>query len=154
MQSNYFHAAPIPLKPGSVIEPGNWGRVIKATRFNNGGLPMFYIRELVFENVRLREFPALPSRFESAFVFETAEAVIQFANGDGTRRDLCYEVEMVDPQANSHAAAINLVRDGQIGEFAIPFWENLAGNYWRGMGEGTREILTLSSLRIVKRVPE
>src|SRR5476649_367254 len=106
----FFHVAPIPLAKGSVIEVGNWGRMIKALRFGNGALPNYLVRELVFEQVRLLTAPTKPSRLAAVFIFETAELAIAMATRKG-RRDIGYAVRLVEPQAPIHRAGFNLVHD-------------------------------------------
>lgn len=77
--TNYFHSAPLLLEPGSIIKPGNWGRILNCYRQgNNLANAWMLARELAFEAVRTAEFAALPSRLAAAFVFETLNDVNQY----------------------------------------------------------------------------
>jgi hypothetical protein len=74
-----FHLAPLRLAAGSVIEPGNWGRILK--RYQNPhaqqqtmGNGWLMARELVYEIARLNFAPEAPSRFQSCFAVESLEA--------------------------------------------------------------------------------
>lgn len=151
MAETYFHAAPLGLAPGSIIEPGNWGRIIRARPMNNGSLPTFYIQELVFESVRLREFSRLPSRLDAAFVFESMNDATALLKTAG-RMDVLHEVEFVDPDSPRHRAGSNLIGLPTGDEAAIPALERHARQYWRGERIVAPEILTLSALRIVQRI--
>ena len=148
----FFHVAPIPLAKGSVIEVANWGRMIKALRFGNGALPNYLVREFVFEQVRLLTAATKPSRLAGAFIFETAEFAIAMAKRKG-RRDIGYVVRLVDADAPIHRAGFNLVHDTPVAdEPAIPWWENRARAYWAGEEIKIPELVTLSPLRIVRRL--
>lgn len=151
-EREFFHVAPIPLAKDSVIEAGNWGRMIKALRFGNGALPNYLVRELVYEQVRLGAAPTKPSRFAAVFIFETAELAIAMAKRKG-RRDIAYAVRLADPRAPTHRAGFNLVHDAPpADEPALPWWENRARAYWAGEEINIPELLTLSALRIIRRL--
>jgi hypothetical protein len=151
-EREFFHVAPIPLTKDSVIEIGNWGRMIRAVRFGNGALPNYLVRELVYEQVRLVAAAAKPSRLAGIFIFETPELASAMALRKG-RRDIAYAVQLVSPQAPIHRAGFNLVHDSPPAEEpTLPWWENRARAYWAGEEINVPELLTLSALRIVRRL--
>src|ERR1700681_2787150 len=108
----YLHFAPLRLAPGSVIQPGNWGRVLH--RYENAtvtqqlfGNAWILARELKFENVRLQNFPEKPSRFDAAFccIDENGARVYQ-AKVDFPRIQVLHRVEFVNRALPTHSGAI------------------------------------------------
>lgn len=69
-----FHAAWVWLEPGSVIRPGNYGRIIQIT----GSTHPHWTRETVLEKVHREEFPNKPSRLLSAFVVMNDRRTAEF----------------------------------------------------------------------------
>jgi hypothetical protein len=116
-----------------------------------GGLPTYFIRELAFEVVRLRDFPKLPSRFNSIFVFEDRNVSIREAQSDG-KRDIAYRVELVTPDAKSHRAGHNLIIWPQPGVLVLQWFEDLAKKYWAGQEIQTAEVVTESAVRVLERI--
>lgn len=144
MLTALYHCAPLLLSPGSVICPGNWGRIKRQYEEN----ALAIAREAILEDVRKREFGASPSRLESAFACPTLNSAEQF-RAKHARTGLIYKVELVDPTAPIHAGDHELYLQGFVG---INGMEELARRYWRGEGLGAPEVLTLSPLRVVKCV--
>jgi Protein of unknown function (DUF2441) len=71
-QQTFFHLSSIPLAPGSIIQPGNCGRIIKTYQSPVQNVQTFgnmnvVARELLFEMVRIESFPSKPSRMKAAF---------------------------------------------------------------------------------------
>jgi hypothetical protein len=122
--NSYFHFAPIMLAPRSVIEPGNFGRVIRLT----GAAHPLYRREMAYEAFRQERFPDRPSRLECLFCFLTLqEAERCRANIQGYAESILYEVESVE--ASPHIADMN----NAIQHFALPAFDtNIVAYYWRG----------------------
>ncbi|MDI1361419.1 hypothetical protein [Methylotenera sp.] len=151
MATSYFHLCPIMLTSGSIIEPGNFGRVIETYRPNSIG-PLA-VRELTFEVARLKNFPDKPSRFNSIFLFPT----LQHAQAQLFRFDissLIYEVELTNPSQNLFHGNMGLVHEGFPNEHipAIPHLYNLAAQYWTGLDniQAESEFLSSSSIRILR----
>lgn len=143
-----FHCCSTPLGPGSIILPGNWGRIVGKLGFAHGAA----LRELVLEDVRAREFPSLPSRLACAFAIETLEDAIAYRNA-AALVSLIYEVDFVDPAASHHQTDYALIAPS--GALNLDW----ARAYWRGSqaipsdGRPQRtEILTMSPLRILARI--
>lgn len=148
--ATYFHSAPLMLAPGSVIAPGNWGRILNAYR-QNAGNAWLLAREFVFESVRASEFPSLPSRLSCAFVFERLEDVNKYQN-EFTRWNSIYQVELVEPGASYHRAGFNHVQFPDANTEFVPVAAKLARQYWGAENIQVPEILTKSSLRVEKMV--
>jgi hypothetical protein len=68
MTQPYFYCCSLPLEAGSVIRPGNWGRILRTYTPQSSRDAWLLARELVWELVRLQRFPAKPSRFEGIFL--------------------------------------------------------------------------------------
>lgn len=152
-----FHFSSLPLAAGSVIEAGSYGAMLhnyRSEQFNPGGGWRLSV-ELVFEMIRREQFSHLPSRFNSTFVFLTLEDALAGGVNLGSPANL-YEVEHVNSAAARHTAAFMLPvlyqiqRPHPIPAF-IPEHIGLAQQYWQGQGEGIRELLSESSIRVVRR---
>lgn len=162
-----YHLAGQWLGPGSIILPGNCGRVLRRWAWRHDHA----IREAALEAYRDTHCPALPSRLASAFVLLSKEEA-NTLRGDGTRvtgfdHHCLYRVRLSAPDAPSFIADYRLV--SPVGALRAD-WPEL---YWRGVdgegnphlrgGEGAvnvspdgkgpyREMLTLSSLVIEERI--
>ena len=141
------------LGPGSLIEPGNWGRILNSYRAEPAAAQNAWMlaRELAFETVRAGSHKGLPSRLSCAFVFETMESATQHRNVFA-QWSAIYEVELVTPEAPSHRAAYNFVTMPINAVEFLPLVMQRAIPYWLGQGIEVPELLTKSSLRVVQRV--
>ena len=150
---DYFHVCPLPLEPGSVIKPGNWGRIIRSYVNRDTNINQLWImfREQTFELIRRTEFPGKPSRFDSTFLFDSIEKSTNFKKQNNRLFDLTYRVQLTNPGAPTHVACMDLVGipDG------VRFFEALESNarkYWEGKIINSPELLTRSAIRIVERI--
>jgi hypothetical protein len=147
----YFHVCPLLLEAGSIIKPGNWGRVI-ATYHTDRAPWHIAVRELCYENVRLNRCPENPSRLNSVFLFDShAQAFnhIQINDDNG----LIYEVELIEEDArlfHGDMALTNIFPADTVR--GIPFYTAQAEQYWQGLQNisGSSEFLTQSPIRILK----
>lgn len=122
-----YHCSPVWLEPGSVIRPGNYGRVLKLV----GPRHSASLREQLLELIRKQEFSDKPSRLTSAFACEQLAAA-QIFKERNCSTGIIYEVEVVDPKAKTHVTDFNCVEPipGKIEdmhEVARHYW---AGSYW------------------------
>jgi hypothetical protein len=153
----FFHFAPMTLGAGSIIEPGNFGRVITTTQpaFQSGDTSIvqgYVARELAFELVRERSFAAKPSRLRAAFGCPTqadAQAYANFTNLD--KRQVLHEVETVNDAAPLHIGALSYCDITTLVPFidttlhrAQLYWSGLEGDPARG-----REIIVESAIRVI-----
>lgn len=139
-----FHCAPLPLTPGSIICPGNWGRIKRRFEQNAASL----LRETILEDIRRREFTSKPSRLDVAFACPTLVDAEQY-RAKHAPTALIYKVEIVEPGAGSHAGDYELCVQGFVG---IDGMEELARRYWKGETLGGPEIITMSPLRVIECV--
>ncbi len=152
-----YHPCPVLLAPGSIILPGNYGRVIRQVGPPHAQWP----REQELENVRQQQFPDKPSRLESAFActsLDTARSYMNVPQVRGHFHSVLYEVEKVDAEAPEHRADFNVVevlpgRPETMTQIAMRYW---AANLWVRIADRPEirceELVTLSPLRIIRRV--
>lgn len=150
-----YHSAPILLAPGSVVLPGNWGRLLR----DRGEVHPHWHREMALEEWRARYAPDKPSRLFACFACETlvaAEAYSHIAMVKGGKRNALYEVQKEDVGAAEHRGDFNCVQP--VAGFSMP---QIAQRYWSsvhpfrielGAQIDCWEIVTPSPLRIVRRV--
>lgn len=62
MTNTLYHVSPILLGVGSIIEKGNWGRIIKKYTDKNANSVLF--REIILEMIRSEHYPDKPSRLD------------------------------------------------------------------------------------------
>lgn len=156
--TSYFHLSGTNLAVGSIIEPGNWGRIIRFLGWRHSEA----LKEMALEETRKTRFPDRPSRLEVAFVFITeAEARGFRARIAAFNSHILYRVTLVNPHALTHITDTRL--SGPQGELR-PDWADV---YWQEFDPATlavpgipdwaavtnghlqdREMLTLSPLRI------
>ncbi len=151
-----FHSAPLKLAPGSVVLPGNWGRIIRAI----GERHDRWHQEVVLEQVRAARYAHLPSRLDACFACANEEALrfyVRHANKDNPCPPVLYEVQKVEPEANEHRTDFNLISANKPGETI----EENAERYWRGdfwyeiaeaPGMRCEEVVTTSPLRILQKL--
>ena len=125
----FYHWCPIPLEVGSIILPGNFGRII---RTQVGGGNILLLREYIYEEVRKRDYPDKPSRMESCFLCQDLNSALLFAQPnrfDFNPTQLLYEVEILNPDAPIHIAPIEFVGVNP-NVNAWNAWTSAAKNYW------------------------
>lgn len=148
--NNYYYLCSYPLEPGSVVLPGNWGRLLKNSNCSNIALNL--AKEQTFENVRLKSYPSLPSRFEAIFLCESLDGARQFRQGSNRLwSDIIYEVELLEPEKPSFRTDWTLVNVTP--QDTVAQVEERARQYWSGSSVNNPELLSLSKIRIINRVP-
>lgn len=137
---SYFFLCSYPLKPGSVVLPGNWGRILALYKAEARKLR----REAIFEEARLKIAPEAPSRFSAAFVFDSIDVAVSFL--PDRPLDLLYLVDLEDEQQPTFRADMKLVPQPDMEDSLI---REHASRYWSGHSSLEEpEILTLSALVI------
>lgn len=142
-----FFLCSYPLEKGSVVQPGNWGRILNMYTFP-GGNAWVLMREVIFEEIRKQQFASLPSRLEATFLCEFEHEARDFQNRAQRWLDLLYEVEICDPTRPQHRACLNHA-DLEQGD-RVPNLIQKAHAYWSGQGVQRPEIITASSIRIIR----
>lgn len=154
--TDYFHLSGAMLSVGSIVLPGNWGRVIRA----HGWQSNIALREMALEQSRLAGFSHRPSRLDSVFVMLTVEEARNYQKlVQGFQFHLLYRVSLLDPLAPSHVTDSRLC--GPSGtlrpDWADAYWMDaeaqaaaLPGVDWAATQREmqARELLTLSALRV------
>lgn len=168
-----YHVAFLPLMPGAVIEPGNFGRCIQLHQIGS----FMAHREAIYELVRAAEFPGKPSRLEGVFLLPTPEEAIQYRN-EFAGLNLVYEIEVLEPGMSQHVAFIDLVCVQQQSQITVSQMYSYARAYWQSSdpmespakgrtvtinvptitaspdASRPREILIKSPIRIVRRLQD
>lgn len=147
----YYYACSYPLTSGSVVEKGNWGRMLRQELIGPGNAARL-LREVVFEKVRLQCYPNRPSRFDCNFVCPTVESANQFVKSANRIFDLIYEVEFTDPNASQFETDWSLIKIPE--NLTLVQAESLAHQYWspKNVNPMNKEILVASGIRILKRI--
>lgn len=145
----YFHGAGALLAPGSIIEPGNWGRIIRLYTGAAASWPNAY-KEHVLEQARKEVAPMKPSRLEAVFACPSLEGLRHFLGSTG-RHDAAYEVEPVQ-DAPTHEADYNIwtIPPGVAFFDTFPF---LARGYWTAAPPPqSTEVLIGGPVRVLRRI--
>jgi hypothetical protein len=145
-----FFLCSYPLAPGSVVEPGNWGRILRnygLSHPNNCWMPL---REYVFEGVRLKSHASKPSRLTSLFLFETIQDAQEFQKVGARPFDLLYEVVLLNPSAAQHRGCLNLFDNANQGTLAD--LEARAEDYWTAATVQRPELVCDSAIKILRRL--
>jgi len=142
LTGDFFHFAPQALKPGAIIYPGNWGRIICHTGWTHKQA----LRETALEESRLRIDPSLPSRLLAAFAFPSLPEARWFAaNHDGYQGPL-HRVSLVETTASSYVGQVRL--SSPIGTVR-PFW---ADNFWTARDMASANLPGVHEQAPVRRV--
>lgn len=152
MTIQYYYCCSLPLEPGSIIKPGNWGRIIKTYTPQTSPNSWLLARELIFEQVRFKYFAEKPSRFESVFLCLDEATIKDFRNSNNRKLDIIYKVELVDIDKPQHTGDYNLANIQQNDNFKSI--EEKAKKYWQGSNILKAELVTSSRIRIVEMIEE
>ena len=147
----YFYCSPEPLDVGSVVDPGEWRRILRTYNhqiFSDAWTVL--VGELVYEIVRRELFPTKPSRFHCLFLCTSEDGLLDFRAAYGRARDIGYEVELVNPQAQSHLGDWTLPNVRSTDDVAAIARHALL--YWRGISVANPQLATLSPIRIARRL--
>lgn len=145
----FFHVAPLLLAPGSVILPGNYGRVVRLI----GPSHHAWEREQVLESVRAARYSEKPSRLACCFCFESPNTA-DFYRRVRAPNDVAYEVEKIEQDAPEHRSDFNVIqplpgRSENMEQIADLYW---TAGLWISVQEmpwiRCEEVLTASPLRI------
>lgn len=144
--NTYFYACSYPLVQGSIIDPGNWGRILCVYNTQGIGAPWLLLREEIFERIRILEYPNMPSRFSGSFVCETLADLQRFVAENPRPFDLLYEVALIN-DAPMHRGCLSTLNFDPLENRGT--LETKARRYWDGNNIQRPEILTLSRIQIL-----
>jgi len=119
-----FHVTRKFLRAGDVIEPGNWGSVIRSIGISHPS----WDREANLERIRASEFSHKPDRFNCTYAFVTIQGALWWRAHERHGASI-YAVEGVDPSAPSHVGdllGVNRIATVDATE------EAAARRYWSG----------------------
>ena len=150
MPQRYYYCCSLPLEPGSVIKPGNWGRILKKYTPQTSPNPWLFVRELVFESVRREAYPHKPNRFDAIFLCLTENDLIEFRDTNNRRLDIAYEIEVMDETAPSHIGDLSLANMANTDDYHV--FENRARLYWQGENIVKQELITAIPIRIIRLI--
>lgn len=150
----YYWLGGVILEKGSVVLPGNWARLV----MNMPGHHLA-LREQIYESIRIKCTPDLPSRLNSNFICLGFDSIRQFRDQNSRGLDVLYKVELLDTTCptvtldsellgvNDQANGNQLLTANQLEEKARKYW---------GSSNTTQilipEVLTTSPIRIVERL--
>ena len=141
-KTTFFHIAPMLLGAGSVILPGNWGRVLKLYTNAND---VFY-REHILETIRANEYPDKPSRLNALFVLDSFEEAQRYLNINN-RTGLIYEVAVDVNVSTIHRANYNIPTSNFNLLECMP---DVARKYWGEIPTENIETLIPDSAVVIK----
>ncbi len=105
-----YHCCPIPLEIGSVIKPGNWGRVLHL--YNSKQVNFVLMREYMLEAYRQNEYPDKPSRLNAVFCLPTEEEAKKYQNNNN-EWSIIYKVAPIKKAYTIHNGDYGLVSPKQ-----------------------------------------
>jgi len=162
MANEFFHASGMLLAPGSVVLPGNFGRIIHKL----GPAHNLYQYETALELSRVVKYPQYLSRLGCVFLWASYGDYLAFRAQDESyfRSMVMYKVEIVDLEAPCLISRMDLCRPNVLPNYDME-WAN---KYWDAAIErtgkeissmdmqpgiiGIREILCNSSVRIIESI--
>jgi Protein of unknown function (DUF2441) len=133
---------------GSLVSPGNWFRAYNRQTFSATWTAL--VGELVFELVRREQFPMKPSRFHCLCLCTSESDLAEFRVKSGRLGEIGYEVELVNPKAQSHLGDWMLASVRPTDEVAEVARNALL--YWAGTVTGNPELATASPIWITRRL--
>jgi hypothetical protein len=145
----YFHCAPLPLGDGSIVEPGNWGRIIRLYAPNDGATFAVAYRESLLEAYRQTNCPQKPSRLNCVFACPTLEVARDFQTRWG-RLNFIYEIVPLIPTV-THVGDFELC----MFQAGVPYFDDFPQRiprYWSDHPKEHPEVLLSAPVKILKRI--
>ena len=149
MTEYYYYCCSLPLGNGSIVQPGNWGRMLKLYRTNIDN-SWILVKELIFEQVRRELYPTKPSRFNSIHLCKDEAQIKEFKLSTNRFCDLVYKVELIDAETPKHIGDWKLM-DLQNGDNYSAI-ETKAKLYWDGKDVVKPEVLAISQIKILEKI--
>jgi len=145
----FYYLCSYPLISESVIEKGNWGRIMRLNQINQNSA-LYLLRELVFERIRIEEFTNKPSRFKSLFLCPSIESAKEFKKERPF--DIIYEVMPLNASANSFETDWSLITS-PLNKNIVQVEEE-ARNYWNGLitSDNKKEVVIESDIKIIRKL--
>lgn len=141
--NEYYWLGFYELGKGSIVYPGNWGRIKNKAFAASPNI----LKELIYENVRLRLYPAYPSRLNSIFVCPSLEEIIKYQKITSKVTEVIHKVKLVNVEANKTMTDWNKFTLAQNDSYELA--EQRAREYWEGKNIANPEILIESAIEIM-----
>lgn len=148
-----FHCAPIKLGAGSIIEPGNWGRL---HNFHNWANPQCVARdfaELALDYARKTINPELPSRLNCVFCFDDQNYARNYM-AQCAPMSVLHQVEPVERDGlfpSQFRANYNLIWVYEKNEQPpLKALETNIQRYWQGNPDTDVEVLVGGAVRVLQ----
>lgn len=145
--TTYFHCAPIELGVGSIVQPGNWGRILNLYETDNGQININAANECLLEWGHKLLAPAKPSRLSAVFTLPSLQDAIAFRNKH-QRLSIIHEVEPTDPNANRHEGDYEIAITPYRGRYFSQMLQ-FPTLYWTQQPTANIEILFGCSVRVI-----
>ena len=137
------------MSPGSIIEPGNWGRVLNLYETNNGQINLTVVNEALLEWARRLLAPTKPSRLASVFTLPTLQEAIVFRDRH-QRHSIIHEVEPLTDNPDRHDGDYELAMTPYRARY-LPQMFDFPSLYWTQPPQTNHEILFGCAVRVVSR---
>lgn len=150
VENKYYWLASQQLAAGSVVEPGTWYKIVSNTSGHNHAL-----LEEVYERVRAQEFPDMPSRQKSMFIFENKAVALNFKQENSWGHTDLYEVTVENAGSKHAKLNADLVSIGISGRLRTTAeLIDVARSYWQTANDSCRspELLFESPIKIIGKV--
>lgn len=139
----FYHVSSNILGEGSIIMPGNWGRMLMW----HATLSEVQFREHVFELVRLQHFADKPSRLSCVFAVETADEAARYQSAHQPN-GLIYEVCADEGNFSKHRGHYNFSMGTE--RTPIQRFQELAKRYWSEEPTECIEVVIPAPVRIMR----
>jgi hypothetical protein len=149
LERSFFYTSFLPVSPGDIVQPGNWGRNINAYTDPDKEKLKKLVIEQTFELVRVLHFPVKPSRFKSIFLFESFGLAREFTKTYKRPKDLIYEVRITDGSKPIHKGSMKAYDIPKRHLPFLPTLERIAFIYWEGRELKFPEIVVESSVEVI-----
>lgn len=146
-KQTYFHCAPITLAPNSIIQPGNWGRILNHYETTNGQINLNAVNEGLLEWARRALAPTKPSRLSCVFTLPTLAEAIVFRDKH-QRMGVIHEVRPTDDKSKRHDGDYDLAMTPYRGRYLAQMLD-FPMRYWVDQPTANIEILFECSVQVV-----
>jgi hypothetical protein len=145
--ATYFHCCPVTLTPGSVIQPGNWGRILELYEPVNGQINLNAVNEGLLEWARQALAPTKPSRLKCLFALPSLQEAIDFRNKH-QRSSVIHEVRPTEKNPKRHDGDYEIAITPYRGRYFQPMLD-FPRTYWTQPPAANHEILFECSIEVI-----
>jgi hypothetical protein len=145
MEVIVYHAAPTMIGEGSIILPGNWGRMLRRHTEASSTL----LRECILDSVRTQKFPDKPSRMTALFAVETLEEAIRYRDSN-CPNNLIYELSIDTRDLTIHRGNYNFFMPP--GLQVLDGFHQLADRYWSEQATEYVELVIPGPAKVMRMV--